>query len=167
MTTWDFPGDPLFVTIPKVENLPDADLIIQRLLRNPKDFGEALLPFYGSNMASQFADLLTDHLVIAAELVKAAKAEDDRAAAEAEKRWYANADEIARFLGKINPYWSEDEWKRLLHEHLGLVKTEAIDLLTKNYAEGIAIYDEIERQALMMADAMTEGIVRQFPNMFR
>ena len=48
-------------------------------------------------MAARFDSLLTSHLVIAAELVKAAKAGDSRAAADAERRWYANADEIAAF----------------------------------------------------------------------
>ncbi|ATW28316.1 acetylglutamate kinase [Candidatus Formimonas warabiya] len=150
-----------------VENLPDVDLITQRLLRNPKDFEAALRPFYGKRAAAHFSDLLTAHLTIAAELVKASKAGDDRAAADAERRWYANADEIARFLGRINPYWSQEEWERMLHDHLGLVKAEAVALLTKNYAEGIAVYDRIEEQSLTMADVMAEGIVRQFPNMFR
>jgi len=37
-----------------VHDLPDVDLITQRLLRNPKDFQNALLPFYGSMAASRF-----------------------------------------------------------------------------------------------------------------
>ncbi|MDD4439053.1 MAG: LysM peptidoglycan-binding domain-containing protein, partial [Tissierellia bacterium] len=30
----------------------------------------------------------------------------------------------------------------------------------------ISIYDEIEKQALAMADMMSNGIIRQFPNKF-
>jgi hypothetical protein len=51
----------------------------------------------------------------------------------------------------------------MLHEHLALTKSEAVDMITKDFAAGVEVYDEIERQALAMADLMTEGIVRQFP----
>lgn len=149
-----------------VFGLPDADLVTNRLLRNPADFEAALRPLYGNAIAAKFADLLKSHLVIAAQLVKAAKAGDNKAAAEAEKKWYANADEIAAFLASINPYWSQDDWKAMLHEHLALTKAEAVHMLTKDYAAGISTYDEIERQALKMADVMTAGIVMQFPDKF-
>jgi hypothetical protein len=147
-----------------VFNLPDVDFVTNRLLRNPKDFKAALKLFYGDRIASRFADLFTSHLVIAAELVRAAKAGDNAAAADAEKRWYANADEIAAFLAGINPYWSERDWKAMLHKHLAMTKSEAVDMLTGKYAESISVFDQIEKQALEMADVMTNGIVRQFPN---
>jgi hypothetical protein len=149
-----------------VSNLPDVELVTNRLLRNPTDFEMALKPFYGDEIASKFNVLLTEHLTIAAELVNAAKAGNKEAAADAEKRWYANADEIAFFLGSINPYWSEEEWKTMLYEHLALTKTEAVTRLTGDYKTNIAICDEIENQALGMADVMTKGIVRQFPCKF-
>ena len=148
--------------ISMIAGLPDVDLVTKRLLRNPIDFGRALKPFYGNRIASKFSDLLTSHLIIAAELVKAAKAGNNEAAADAEKRWYANADEIDAFLASINPYRSEEDWKTMLHEHLALTKSEAVDILTSNYTEGITIYDKIENQALKMADAMAKGLVKQF-----
>lgn len=152
--------------ISAIDNLRDLELVTNRLLRNPRDFEKALRSFYGNEIASRFGDLLTEHLVIAAELVIAAKAGDAEAAADAERRWYANADEIAHFLAGINPFWSEEEWRSMLYEHLALTKTEAVSRLTGDYETNIAIYDEIERQALGMADVMTQGIVRQFPCKF-
>lgn len=152
--------------ISMVFGLPDVDLVTNRLLRNPKDFEVLLKPLYGDRAASRFADLFTNHLLIAAELVRAAKAGDNRAAADAEKRWYANADEIAAFLGGINPYWSAEQWRNMLYEHLALTKSEAVNILTGKYAEGITVFDKIEKQALEMADVMIHGIIRQFPNTF-
>lgn len=149
-----------------VKSLPDEDLVTKRLLQNPIDFAAALKSLYGEDNASKFADLLKSHLVIAAQLVKAAKAGDNKAAADAEKRWYANGDEIAAFLGSINPYWSQEDWKTMLYKHLALTKTEAVDMLTKDYAAGITVYEEIEKQALKMADMITNGIVMQFPDKF-
>lgn len=142
---------------------PDEQLVTERLLRNPKDFEAALEPFYGAEAAKTFSDLLTDHLTIAAKIVKASKAGNQEEAAAAEKDWYANADQLAAFLGSINPYWSEEEWRNMLYEHLELVKAEAVDILTGDYASGISIFDEVEKQALNMADMMAYGIIRQFP----
>ncbi|WP_010630528.1 hypothetical protein [Sporolactobacillus vineae] len=145
-----------------VSDLPDLTASTERLLRNPADFGGILRIYYGEPATSQFVRLFTDHLQIAAQLVKAAKAGDTRAAEAAERSWYQNADQIARFLGSINPYWSEQQWRAMLHEHLALTKAEAVALLTRKYPESVRLFDEIERQALMMADMMTQGIIRQF-----
>ena len=143
-------------------DLPDVDFVVKRLLQNPKDFGQAMRPFYGDKIAARFSDLLSSHLTIAAQLVKAAKAGDNKSASDIEKQWYANADEIAELLGSINPYWSQEDWTKMLHRHLELVKAEAVDLITKDFEAGIRVYDEIERQALGMADVMSEGIIKQF-----
>ncbi|SHI07502.1 LysM domain-containing protein [Sporobacter termitidis DSM 10068] len=146
--------------------LPDAEFVTHRLLRNPSDFEAALRPFYGEGIASKFAELLTSHLTIAAELVKAAKAGDSAAATDAEKRWYANADQIAAFLGGVNPFWSAQDWQRMLYDHLAMTKTEAVDILTQRYADSISTFENIEQQAMAMADTMTQGIVKQFPQYF-
>lgn len=148
-------------------DLPDVQLVTARLLRNPKDFEAALKPFYGESIAAKFAELLTVHMETAAELIAAAKAGESEVAADAEQRWYENADRIADFLGSINPYWSVQEWRELLYDHLAMTKEEALDILSQNYADSIDTFENIERQALMMADEMTQGIVMQFPQYFR
>jgi hypothetical protein len=153
--------------ISMVFGLPDEELVTSRLLQNPVDFANALKLFYGDKIASKFSDLLKNHLFIAAQLVKTSKAGNNKAALAAEKKWYENADEIATFLAYINPYWSKESWKAMLHEHLALVKAEAVALLTKDYATGIKVYDKIESQALEMADMMAEGIIKQFPASFK
>jgi len=150
-----------------VFDLPDTELVTNRLLRNPKDFEALLRLLYGDKEASAFADLLTNHLVIAAELIKAAKAGDNNGAADAEKRWYENADQIADLLAAINPYWSREDWKTMLYKHLAMTKDEAVNVLTGKYLESINGFDEIEEQALVMADMMTNGIINQFQDIFK
>ncbi len=146
---------------------PDEKAVVDRLLQNPKDFEAALSPYYGEDNAAKFAELFTAHLTIAAELVQAAKAGDSAAADDAEKRWYANADQIAAFLGEINPNWSAQNWQKMLYDHLAMTKTEAVELLAQKYEDSIDTFDNIEQQALEMADMMTQGITKQFPRSFR
>ncbi|MDF2658608.1 MAG: hypothetical protein K0Q94_1399 [Paenibacillus sp.] len=149
-----------------IDRLPDEAETTKRLLRNADDFGAALQPLYGPAIASRFAELLRAHLTIAAELVKALQAGNTEAAADANKRWFANADEIAIFLSHINPYWSKAEWQTMMNEHLKLLTQEVSSRLAKNYAENVALGDSIQAQALDMADVMTRGILQQFPSAF-
>lgn len=146
-----------------IHELPETDIILQRLLRNPVDFADVMKSYYGDEAAQNFADLLTAHLTIAAELIRAAKAGDNEAMTEADQRWRENADQIAELLGSLNPDWSVDDWSAMMNEHLDLLSADVSDMLAENYQESVNNFDEIEMQALEMADVMAEGIAIQFP----
>ncbi|HTE48347.1 MAG TPA: acetylglutamate kinase [Candidatus Paceibacterota bacterium] len=150
-----------------VDNVPGKDEAITRLLKNYYDMSAALTPYYGAQAADAFGLLMKDHLTIAAELVTAAKAKDAAKSANAEKRWYANADALATFLSTANPTsWPKDAMTAMLKDHLVLTKQEAVDRITKNYKDDVANFDNIHGQALMMADGLSDGIVKQFPEKF-
>lgn len=80
--------------------------------------------------------------------------------------WYRNADDIAKFLSSANPNWSNKEWKDLLHIHLKFVADEAVARIKKDWDADIRAFDEGEDHIIKMADTLTEGIVKQFPNKF-
>lgn len=149
-----------------VYDAPEKEFAISRLLRNPTDFKNALAPFYGEANATTFEELLKEHLVIAAEIVTAAKNNDTSQVTKLTTQWFGNADEIARFLASINPYWNYLEWQKMLYDHLNLVNSEATNFLNSNLEQNVALYDEMEHQAMLMADELTRGIVRQFPHRF-
>ena len=143
-------------------DLPDLEPTTNRLLRNAPDFAKLFSQFYNNEIAAEFCRLVRDHLVIAAELVNAAKAGDSQAADEAERRWYKNANDIVCFLHEINPYWSVEHMRAMWFKHLALTKAEAVAMLNKNYAKGIQIFNQIEQEALLMADTFSMGICSQF-----
>lgn len=152
--------------ISMVNNLPDQTPVTNRLLRNATDMAAALRPIYGDAVATKFGSLISEHLTIAAQLVNAAKQGDTEAAQRAEKAWYANADQIAAYLSSINPYISKEDFKNMFYNHLALTKAEAAAEIKKDYVNSIALFDQIEKQALTMADTMSGGIIRQFPGTF-
>jgi hypothetical protein len=146
---------------------PDTEASVGRLLQNQTDIGEAIKPFYGEASGQELTRLLRDHILIAADLIAAARAGDETAVAEAQSRWTANADEIAAFLASANPRsWDLDEMKTMLHEHLRLTANEAIARIQGDWAADVAAYDQIHLQALVMADMLSEGIIKQFPARF-
>lgn len=156
------------VIIGVFEDLPDLNPSVQRLLQNQVDLGNAIKPFYGEAAGDQLTALLTDHILIAAEILQAAKNGDAAALEDASERWYANADDIAAFLNAANPkHWPLEDMQIMMREHLDLTLEEAVAYLNGDYESSIAAYDEVHLQALEMADMLSEGIIRQFPNKFK
>ncbi len=151
-----------FFLVSTTFDLPELPFVTERLLQNPHDFANELRPFYGNQVATTFDNLFTEHLLIAAALVNAAKAGNTEEAEKQRALWYDNASKIAAFLASINPVWSENVWKDLLFTHLDMTENEAVALLTGQYDESIKIYDKIQEEALKMADFMTYGLIRQF-----
>lgn len=145
---------------------PDEEAVISRLLRNSADFGYLLREFYGEASAFRFRDLLTEHLNLAGELVKAAMARDTIKAEKINRRLYENADEISALLGSINPFWQFENWRKMLHMHLDLAKTMASEMINGNYKESIDTYDSFESEITVMADIMAGGIIKNFPYLF-
>lgn len=142
---------------------PDLNATVNRLLKNAADMGNAIRPFYGDKNAAAFENLIREHINIALSLVLSSKAGET---AKAEEAWYENGSMIARFLSSINPYINEESFKNMFFNHLALTKAEAVERLNKDYVKDIAIYDQIENQALMMADTISNGIIKQFPKLF-
>jgi len=149
------------------DGLPGADQAVTRLLKNQDDIGNAVKPLYGETAGNKLTALLHDHIVIAADVVKAAKAGDNAALDASNKKWFANADEISTFLSKANPNWKEDDMKKMMHEHLKLTTDEAVARIKKDYDADIAAYDKVHNEILEMSDMLTDGIVKQFPDKFK
>ncbi|MCR8965139.1 hypothetical protein O0550_18360 [Brevibacillus halotolerans] len=40
---------------------------------------------------------------------------------------------IAIFLSRINPYWSQEEWRQMMYQHLRLLTAEVAARIAGNY----------------------------------
>jgi hypothetical protein len=148
-------------------DLPDLEPTLERLLQNQDDIGRAIAPFYGQAAGRALADLLREHILGAVDVLVAARSGDEDALAAALAAWYANGDEIADFLNAANPrFWPRDEMRAMMREHLDLTLAEGAARLAGDFEADIAAYEEIHLQALEMADMLSSGIIRQFPNRF-
>jgi hypothetical protein len=150
-----------------VAGTPDADAAAGRLLKNQEDIGAAVAGFYGDAAGSKLTALLKEHIMIAVDLVGAAKSGDQAAFAKHDARWTANAGEIAKFLAGANPNWPEKDVLDLLSLHLKLTKDEAVARITGDWAADIKAFDDIFNEIMVLADALNDGIAAQFPDKFR
>ena len=149
-------------------DLPDADFAAQRLLQNQVDIGNAIKPVYGDEAGEQLTALLNDHILIAADLLVAAKSGDNAKFEDANRRWYDNANQIAEFLNAANPdNWPLADMQFMMKSHLDLTLEEAVARLNADWAGDVAAYDKVHDEILHMADMLTEGIVAQFPKEFK
>jgi hypothetical protein len=106
-------------------------------------------------------------LLIAANIVTAAKAGDSATVTSENVRWRANATDIARFLHAANPkHWPEATLRSAMFMHLDQTLAEATNELKGNYAASIKDYDKAMDHMLMVADTLSDGIVAQFPAKF-
>jgi len=148
-------------------DLPDKAAATDRLLRNQTDIGDAIKPFYGDGAGTKLTGLLRDHILIAADIVTAAKAGDSDKLNASKTKWTANADDIAGFLSSANPKnWPAADMKAMMHDHLAATTAELEARLNKDWAGDVKAYDRVHDQILMMSDALSDGIIKQFPAKF-
>ncbi len=149
-----------------VANEADKEVVLARLLKNQKDIGNAVKPFYGEAAGNKLADLLTDHILIAGKIIEAAKASNEAEVKKLNKEWYQNAEDISKFLSKANPNLKEKELKELLFRHLKFVTDEVVARIQKDWEANIKAFDEGRSHILHLADTLSGGIEKQFPDKF-
>lgn len=152
----------------------DAEAAAGRLLKNQEDIGNAIVPYYGKAAGDGLTGVLKQHILIAVDLIAAAKAAfnpsvswwEDPTFVRAANAWDANADEIATFLSKANPNWPKKDIADLLALHLRLTKGEVVARLQKDWVADVKAFDDIFTEAIVIADTLSDGIVKQFAGKF-
>jgi hypothetical protein len=148
-------------------NAKALDPTLQCLLANQDDIGNAIKPFYGDAAGAQLTALLRTHINQAVPVLKAAQAGDDEALKKAQDDWYANAQEIADFLTKANPdNWPASATGPALKMHIDQTTTYSVDLLKGDYPAAIGDYGKAFDHMMDLADILTNGITKQFPDKF-
>ena len=150
-----------------VDGVPGADQAVKRLMQNQVDIGNAVKPYYGDDAGNKLTELLKAHIAISADVVKSAKAGNKTALDSANKKWYANADEISAFLSKANPNWALAEMQTMMNDHLKLTTDEAVQRIKKNYDADVVAYDKVHEEILKMSAMLADGIIKQFPEKFK
>ncbi len=147
---------------------PDTNATVARLLRNQTDIGNAVKPYYGNTAGNELTQQLRTHILIAADVIAAAKAGNQEKLTTALRRWGVNADQIATTLHSVNPrYWKFGVLKAEMQMHLKLTTEEAVARLHADWTADVAAYDKVNAHILHMSDLLSNGIVRQFPARFR
>lgn len=150
-----------------ISDRQDQQDVLDRLLRNQQDIGNVIKPYYGEAAGNKLAELLREHILIAGKIVAAAKAGNQADVKKLEADWHRNADDIAKFLSAANPNWPFKTLQDMLYTHLQLITEIVLDCLRGDWKADIAATDKNEIHMIHLADILTEGIVKQFPEKFK
>ena len=154
----------LFI-VSAVDDLADVDVTAARLLRNQKEIGDAIKPFLGDAAGNRLTKLLDEHILVAADLLTAAKKGDDAGVAQASEAWYRNGDAVADFLAGAG-VGAKADLRTMMHKHLDTTLDEALARLSGDYESEIAAYDEVRSHIQHMSDALADGVIAGVPDMF-
>lgn len=145
------------------DDLPEATA---RILQNQVDIGAAITTYYGADAGNKLTSLLKEHILLAAAVVQAAKANNSSELAQSNDKWYKNAQDIAKFLSDANPNWKYSDLVNMLNMHLKLLTDQVTARIQKRWKDEVAAFDAGYNEILAMADQFTDGIVAQFPKKF-
>ena len=147
-------------------NKKAEDEAANQVVANAKQIAGAIEPFYGKPAADQLLALLAGHWGAVKDIEDAAKAKDQKKRDQATGNLTANAKEIAKFLSGANPNLPYDTLVSLLSAH-GAHHIAQIDQLhNKDYATEAQTWAQMRDHMHMIADALVDGIAKQFPDKF-
>jgi hypothetical protein len=150
-----------------VGNQPNLKAEEAVLLQNQVDIGNAVKPYYGNAAGNKLTNLLKAHILGAVNVLVAAKSGDATQLGQAERAWFANGRQIADFLHAADPaFLSRSAARQMMKVHLDQVIEQAVDELKGNYAADARAFAPYIRHILEMADMISSGIIRQFPQRF-
>ena len=149
-----------------IDGSPDTNAAATRLLKNQDDIGGAVAGFYGKDAGDKLTGLLKQHIMIAVDLIAAAKANDQAKYAATDQQWKKNGEEIVDFLSQANPNWPKATLASMMAAHLATTTKEVVARLNKKWDEDTAAFDEVYAHILHMSDALSDGIIKQFPQKF-
>src|SRR5438105_3557447 len=150
-----------------VSLLSNGDAAAVRLLRNQEDIGKAVVPFYGEAASARLTDLLKQHILIAVDLVSAARSGDEQKFQREDAKWKRNAEAIAGLLSEANPSWPKEDVVDLLGQHLVLTKQETSARINQDWSTDIEMFDQILTEILTLSAVLSDGLIKQFPDRFR
>jgi ActR/RegA family two-component response regulator len=139
----------------------------KKMEENCRAIADSLAPYYSPEDVERFHTLLDRHEYAIKAYLKAVREENGRGLEEAQREVPSNSTDIADFLGGLNPAWKTPEFRDLIQQH-GLCHMDQIRALKDgDYSREASIWDVKRQVVLKLADAMAEGLARQFPQKFK
>ena len=139
-----------------------------KVVENAKSIAASIEPFYGKDASDALFKLLAGHYGAIKDYMNASFEGNNDAKSAALDAMNKNAGEITDFLNGANPkYWPKDAVSALLMAHIGHHAAQINDVSAKDFAAEANEWAPMKKNAQDIADALTMGLVKQFPKKFK
>src|SRR4051812_4834642 len=138
----------------------------QQAVANAQAIAASIEPFYGAAAKESFFKLLAGHYGAVKAYVVATVASDASAQSTATQSLTSNAEEIAVFLSKANPYLPKEAVQGLLLAHGGHHIQQIQQLKDRKYAAEAQTWEEMKKHVYQIADATAAALAKQFAKKF-
>jgi hypothetical protein len=153
--------------VSSLAGLPDVNRVKGRLLESADDVAGALKPYYQYPVVVPFANLLKRHVLLTVALVTATRDGDSLVTGAAYNNWSAGSDSLAQFLARANPNWPDSKLGGLLQTYQDRTWRQIAARTRQDWFADVAACDQADIEARAIADALSAGIVKQFPDRFK
>jgi hypothetical protein len=133
---------------------------------NAKSIAATIEPFYGVAAKEAFFKLLAGHYGAVKAYLVATASGDASAQANATQSLTSNADQIAVFLSKANPYLQKDALLSLLLAHGGHHIRQIQELKDRKYDAEAKTWEDMKDHIYQIADATADALAKQFSKEF-
>lgn len=143
-----------------------AKIAEQQAVANAQSIAATIEPFYGAAAKEAFFKLLAGHYGAVKAYLMATVAGDAAKQGTATQSLTTNAEEIASFLSKANPYLPKDAVNNLLLAHGGHHIQQIQELKDHKYVAEAKTWEEMKSHVYQIADATADALAKQFAEKF-
>ena len=148
-------------------NAAESKAAEAQVVNNARAIADSIEPFYGQAAADKLFGLLAGHWGAISDYLDATRDADKGGQDAALKSLLANADQIAVFLGGANPNLPVDALRGLLTAHGSHHVQQIQQLKAGQYEQEAKTWSAMTTHMYVIADALADGIAKQFPDKFR
>ncbi len=139
---------------------------IDELDKNSHDLANIIGNFYGDEPKATFLKLWQDHITFFINYTISAKNNDKEGKDQALSDLEDYSQETAEFFAGLNSNLSVDSLKSLSTQHRDLIIASIDDYIEEKYPESLDEESKAFDQAGKIADTISDGIIKQFPDKF-
>jgi len=147
-------------------SLAERDAVKKEVDANTKQIAGTLTPFYGKDRSQKFLSLLDINIGAVREYSEATVAGDKSKQDAALARLASNANDFGAFFSGINPYLSESTVRGLIAAHGAHHVLQINQYKKKDYAHLDETWKLMREHVYVIADTLSEALVKQFPGKF-
>jgi hypothetical protein len=144
-----------------LSNLPEIDVLIQRLMKNQEDIGDALASYTSKDIGARLTVLLKEHINCAATVLKNLKIQSPELPKSIDKA-LENSKKVAEYISSLDPnIFNYDKFKKEFDQHNQHVVDMGKLYYEKKWQAGVDLYDKYYRHMMMFSDMISDGLERK------